>query len=91
MAERDVMRGVYAGLSLIVVAAVFFTFLFVGINKETNKPDALLADWPSERIRAELGEADQVIDGTNFGLPAAFTCRIYINEGAQRYLVLCNP
>jgi hypothetical protein len=87
-------QGLFAGIVVFAVMLSLWVFVAValphaakGVQAQQNK----LHNWSNSRIRSELGEATQVADCQSLGMPQGLTCRIYVNQGQQRIIVLATP
>lgn len=60
MRHDQTFKGIYAGLSVVVVSALFFFILHVGgqAYRRHAETQPTLSSWSTARILAELGEYD---------------------------------
>lgn len=87
MSER--FQAIKAGLIVTAAAISFYAFVFASphIIKATGKPQQL-PSWSTDKIRAEMGEANQVMDGSSLGFPQGTTCRVWVQQA--RAFILCT-
>lgn len=88
---KALLTGGYVALSVLVLAAVFFTVVFWGSEAAAKLPPPKLKSWDNSRVLSELGEAQQVGACDDILGAPGFTARYYLDEPHRRLLIVCVP
>ena len=86
---NDRVHGVLGGMIVAVCAFSFLVFVIASPHLvKASTQQQQLPSWSSSKIRAQMGEANQVVDGSAIGLPQGTTCRLWFQQA--RAIILCT-
>lgn len=88
---RERFQAIKAALIVSVAAISFYAFVFAAphLSAALKSPDTI-NNWSNAKLRTQLGEAQQVMDCTQLGLPAGLTCRVYVNQPKLRVVIVAT-